>query len=114
MRYAVSAGVLLCSGAALVMALSMAGGGAVQAQVREVWEYAYLIEVDRIDTYEGGIEAWNANRGDKDYYRAHMFAYEKGFHVNDRTLNRLKRINTLAEQGWALYEGDTGLLVRRR
>lgn len=115
MRNLLSAGVLLSSGAALVMALSTLNvGKAVHAQAGEIWEYAYLVEVDRIDTYEGGLQAWNANRGDKDYFRAHMFPYERGFHVNDRTLNRLKKINALAEQGWALHDAESGLLVRRR
>jgi hypothetical protein len=90
MRGVLSAGLLLSSAAALVAALSMADSvGAVQAQGVEAWEYAYLVEVDRMDVYEGGVEAWNAKGDDKAYFRAHVFAYEKGFSSNDSTLNRL-------------------------
>ncbi len=115
MRPGLFGGLVACGAAALVAAFSPADSGAsVQAQDAQVWEYAYLVEVDRIDIHEGSVEAWSASRTDKDYFRAHVFAYQKGFAPNDRTLNRLRRINSLAEEGWALFDGDSGLLVRRR
>jgi hypothetical protein len=115
MRSTLSAGLLLSCVAALVATLSTADNvGGAQAPGMGAWEYAYLVEVDRIDTFEGGVEAWAAGREDKAYLRAHVFAYEKGFSANDLTLNRLRRMNALAEEGWALYDVSSGLLVRRR
>lgn len=115
MRHLASAGVLLSSAAAFVVALSLAGGvGSVRAQETTAWEYGYLVEVDRIVHHDGQVEAWSASRGDKDYFRAHVFAYELGFSSHDRTLSRLRRLNELAKEGWALSDAPTGLLVRRR
>lgn len=115
MRNVRTAGLLLASVAALIAALSLADtAGTAKAQDTEAWEYAYLIEVDRIVNHDGAIAAWSANLEDKDYFRAHVFVYERGISVNDRTLNRLKRINALAKERWAMSDADTGLLVRRR
>jgi hypothetical protein len=110
-----SACLLSSSAAALVGALSLIDFvPAARAQGAEAWEYAYLVEVDRLVHHDGQIEGWSASRADKDYFRAHVFAYELGFSSHDRTLNRLKRINSLAEEGWAVSDAETGLLVRRR
>lgn len=115
MRHVLSAGLLLSAAAALIAAHALGHDvGRVQAQGTEAWEYAYLVEVDRIVHHDGQIEAWSASRDDKDYFRAHVFAYEMGFTPHHRTLNRLRRINALAQEGWALSDAPSGLLVRRR
>jgi len=115
MRKVLSAGLLLTSAAALAAGLSRIDTvGTARAQSAETWEYGYLVEVDRFVHHDGQIEGWNASRADKDYFRAHVFAYELGLSSHDRTLNRLKRINELAQEGWAVSDAETGLLVRRR
>ena len=115
MRSTLPVGLLLVGlGTIAVVGLSLAGlARTVHAQGTETWEYAYLIEVERVEIYETALErSWSASREDKAYMRAHIFLYERGFSPYDTTLNELKRLNELGAEGWELWD-EVSILARQ-
>jgi hypothetical protein len=114
MKGALRVGLLFFGIGTAGMASVVAFGGHAHAQSGEVWEYGYLVNVVSVESWEIGIRSWSGSQEDKAYLRAHVFPYERGLSDNDLTLNRLRRMNELAEEGWEVCYEPSGLLRRRR
>lgn len=101
--------VLLATGA--VGALIISDKGA-RAQQGGVYEYAWLVGVPRLESYEIDVSRWGATNEDKDLLKARVFAYETGSTSFNKQVNSLRRMNELAAQGWEPVDVESGLLRR--
>lgn len=104
---------------AIVVMGAMFGGLALtkspaNAQTSGGYEYAYLVVVPRLESYEIDLDRWAGSDEDKKYLQSHVFVYEEGQSRFDRDLNSLKKINELAVDGWELIDAEAGVLRRQR
>jgi hypothetical protein len=111
--------VVAAAGAILLVAASVLAGVAlsnanVQAQGADSYEYAYLVGVPRLESYEIDLNRWAGAEPDKKYLETHVFVYEQGPNNFDRQINSLRKLNELAAQGWELVDADAGVLRRKK
>lgn len=102
--------VLLVTAGALLFAMRQ---GEVEAQDTG-YEYAYLLPVPRLESYEIDLSRWAGSAEDKKYMESHVFVYEEGTSAFDKRVNSLRKLNELAAQGWELHDAEAGVLRRRR
>ncbi len=95
-------------------ATSLAREGTVQAQEARGFEYAYLLAVPRLESYEIDQSRWAGKPADKDFHAQHVFAYEEGASEFERRVNWLRRMNELGAQGWELVDGRAGVMRRAK
>jgi hypothetical protein len=105
------------AGAVLVGAVTaalVATGGESRAAQAEGWEYAYIVGVPRLESYDIDVSRWAGENADKDYLKAHVFPYEQGQTVFSEQVGALRKINELAGKGWEVVDAKTGLIRRKR
>ena len=102
------------------LALLLAWGGVslsrsneVQAQARG-YDYAFLLPVARLESYEIDLGRWAAKPTDKEFHAEHVFAYEEGANEFERRVNCLRRLNELGAKGWEMVDAKAGLLRRSK
>lgn len=105
-------GVLVLVGASVLGTLAFSSSANAQAEAG--YEYAYLIHVPRLESYEIETSRWAGSAEDKKFMEAHVFAYEEGATNFDRRVNGLRRMNELAAMGWEVTDAQAGLLRRRK
>ena len=104
------AGVMLLAIAGVMLATQQ---GEVEAQARG-YEYAYVVAVPRLESYEIDFSRWAGSTEDKQYIESHVFVYEEGASHFDRQVNSLRKINELADKGWELYDAEAGVMRRSK
>lgn len=108
----------MIAGAFVLLASALAVVGwmrePAEAQQVTVYEYAYLIAVPRIESYDVNVARWASNATDKEYLDRHVFPYEEGQSHFDRQVNSLRKMNELAALGWEVHDAEVGLLRRRK
>lgn len=105
------AAVLVVAAAFTGLALS---NNPADAQQQGVYEYAYLVAVPRIESYEIDLSRWAGSDEDKEYIKTHVFVYEEGQSSFDRHRNSLQKINELAGEGWELVDAQVGVMRRKK
>jgi len=90
------------------------GAPVAQAQANKSFEYAYIVKVNRLESYNIELERWAGAAKDKDYLGAHVFAYEQGETIHIERLNSLTLLNRLAGEGWELFDAQQGVLRRSK
>ncbi|MBZ0136541.1 MAG: hypothetical protein K8I27_09230 [Planctomycetes bacterium] len=96
-----------------IAALFVTQQGEVQAQ-EGGYEYAYLVAVPRLESYDIDFSRWAGSADDKKYLETHVFVYEEGASQFDRRVNSLRRINDLAGDGWELFDAEAGVMRRKK
>lgn len=92
----------------------LALGGETKAAAEDGWEYAYIIGVPRLESYEIDVSRWAGESTDKEYLKSHVFAYEQGQTTFSEQVGALRKINELAGKGWEIVDAKTGLIRRKR
>lgn len=104
--------------AVLVGVASIAGMMAMGTQARaaggDQYEYAYLVGVSRLESYEIDVSRWAATGDDKEYLKGHVFAYEQGSTTFSDQVNGLRKMNELAAAGCEVADAKSGLLRRKK
>jgi hypothetical protein len=93
--------------------LSLSRTNDVHAQARG-YEYAFLLPVSRLESYEIDLSRWAGKPADKEYHETHVFAYEEGSSEFERRVNCLRRMNELGAQGWDMIDAKAGVLRRAK
>lgn len=88
------------------------GPAPADAQQEGVYEYGYLVAVQRLESYEIDLSRWAGSAEDKAYIESHVFVYEEGKSDFDRHVNSLRKLNELAADGWEVVDADAGVMRR--
>lgn len=100
--------------AGTVVAGLLALGSESKAAPAEAWEYAYIVGVPRLESYDIDVSRWAGTNEDKDYLKGHVFAYEQGQTPFSDQVGQLRKLNELAGKGWEVVDAKTGLIRRKR